>query len=147
MSREQPVPLSCPFSDSSDARRSSLSHGRRLGYTRPTSMPGSAPLDVLPLWALFMALLLGNLLLDECGFRIGRLRAARRTERESDAAVGTIVTAELGLLAFLLAFSFQIVVSRFDVRRHVLLDEANAIGTSYLRAAMLPDTQGASIRH
>jgi len=109
-------------------------------------MPGSAPLDVLPLWALFMALLLGNLLLDECGFRVGRLRA-RRTQKESDAAVNTIVTAELGLLAFLLAFSFQIVVSRFDVRRHVLLDEANAIGTSYLRAAMLPDTQGASIRH
>jgi hypothetical protein len=109
-------------------------------------MPGSAPLDVLPLWALFMAVLLGNLLLDECGFRVGRLRA-RRTQKESDAAVGTIVTAELGLLAFLLAFSFQIVVTRFDVRRHVLLDEANAIGTSYLRAAMLPDTPGASIRH
>jgi hypothetical protein len=109
-------------------------------------MPGSAPFDVLPLWALFMALLIGNLLFDECGFRLGRLRA-RRTQKESDATVGTIVTAELGLLAFLLAFSFGIVVSRYDVRRHVLLDEANAIGTAYLRAAMLPDTQRASIRH
>jgi hypothetical protein len=109
-------------------------------------MPGSAPFDVLPLWALFMALLIGNLLFDECGFRLGRLRAGR-TQKESDAAVGTIVTAELGLLAFLLAFSFGIVVSRYDVRRHVLLDEANAIGTAYLRAAMLPDTQRASIRH
>jgi hypothetical protein len=109
-------------------------------------MPSSQPLDVLPFWALFMALLIGNLLLAECGFRVGRLRA-RRTDKESDASVGAIVAAELGLLAFLLAFSFGIVASRFDMRRNVLLGEANAIGTAYLRAAMLPDTQGASIRH
>jgi len=109
-------------------------------------MPGSAPLDVLPLWALFVALLIGNLLLEECGFRLGRLRAGR-TQRESDATVGAIVASELGLLALLLAFSFGIAASRFDLRRHVLLDEANAIGTAYLRAAMLPEAQGASIRH
>lgn len=108
-------------------------------------MPGSAPLDVLPLWALFVALLIANLLLGECGFRLGRLRA-RRTDTESDATVGAIVTAELGLLAFLLAFTFGIVVSRFDLRRQVLLNEANAIGTTYLRASMLPDTEGVSIR-
>ena len=109
-------------------------------------MPPSPPLDALPLWALFLVLLIGNLLVGECGFRVGRLRA-QRTEKEGDATVGAIVAAELGLLAFLLAFSFGIVASRFDLRRHVLLDEANAIGTSYLRAAMLPDTQGASIRN
>ena len=109
-------------------------------------MPGSAPFDVLPLWALFVALLIGNFLLEECGFRLGRLRAGR-TQKESDATVGAIVAAELGLLAFLLAFSFGIAASRFDLRRHVLLDEANAVGTAYLRAAMLPEAQGASIRH
>lgn len=108
-------------------------------------MADSPPLDILPLWALFLLLLLGNLLLAECGFRLGRLRA-RRTLKESAATVGAIVAAELGLLAFLLAFSFGIAASRFDWRRHVLLDEANAIGTSYLRAAMLPDGSGASIR-
>jgi len=108
-------------------------------------MPGSAPLDVLPLWALFLVLLLGNLLLDECGFRFGRLRA-RRTEKESDAAVGAIVASELGLLAFMLAFSFGIAASRFDLRRTTVLNEANAIGTTYLCAAMLPASQGAPIR-
>jgi len=46
------------------------------------------------------ALLIGILLFDECGLRLGRLRA-RRTQKEGDATVGTIVTAELGLLAFL----------------------------------------------
>jgi len=109
-------------------------------------MPGSTPLDVLPLWALMVALLIGNLLLEECGFRLGRLRA-RRMNKESDATVGAIVAAQLGLLAFLLAFSFGIVASRFDLRWQVLVNEANAIGTTYLRASMLPDAQGASIRH
>ena len=109
------------------------------------AMPGVAPLDVLPLWAMFIGLFIANLLLDECGFRIGRLRE-RRGHKETDATVGTIVAAELGLLAFLLAFSFGIAASRFDLRRHMVLDEANAIGTSFLRAATIPDAQGASIR-
>lgn len=109
-------------------------------------MPGSAPLDVLPLWALFTAILVANLVVNECGFRAGRLRA-RQSSKESDAIVGAIVGAELGLLAFLLAFSFGIVASRFDLRRTVLLDEANAIGTAFLRAGMLPDAEGASVRH
>jgi hypothetical protein len=48
-----------------------------------------------------------------------------------------MVAAELGLLAFLLAFTFGIGASRFEARRQIMLDEANAIGTTYLRAAML----------
>ena len=102
-------------------------------------------LDVLPLWVLSASLVVGGLLLEECGFRLGRLRA-RQAQRESDATVAAIVAAQLGLLAFLLAFSFGIAASRFDARRHVLLDEANAIGTAFLRAAMLPDAQAVSIR-
>jgi len=52
-----------------------------------------------------------------------------------------MVAAELGLLAFLLAFTFGIGASRFEMRRQILIDEANAIGTTYLRAAMLPTPQ------
>ena len=108
-------------------------------------MPGSERLDILPLWVLFIVLLLANLFLDECGFRAGRWRA-ERPEKESDSTISAIVASELGLLAFMLAFSFGIVSSRFDLRRMTLLDEANAIDTAYLRAAMLPAAQGAPIR-
>ena len=108
-------------------------------------MPATTPLDVLPLWALSVLFLCTALLVHECGFRLGRIRG-RHAGKESDASVGAIVGAELGLLAFLLAFSFGIVASRFDLRRQVLLDEANAIGTTYLRAAMLPETQRAPVR-
>jgi hypothetical protein len=77
---------------------------------------------------------------------LGRLRAARQTLLESDAILSMIVTVEFGLLAFLLAFSFDIVSSRFDLRRRTVLDEANAISTAYLRAAVLPDVQRLSTR-
>jgi hypothetical protein len=105
----------------------------------------NAPLDVLPLWALYAAIVVATLLFDECGFHLGRWRG-RQPGKEHDSTVGAIVAAQLGLLAFLLAFSFGIVTSRFDVRRHMVLDEANAIGTAFLRAGMLPHAESASIR-
>jgi hypothetical protein len=60
--------------------------------------------------------------------------------------VGTIVAASLGLLAFLLAFTFGMAASRFDTRQTLVLDEANAIGTTYLRAALLPEPHRTEIR-
>ena len=47
----------------------------------------------------------------------------------------------LGLLAFFLAFTFGMAGSRFESRRQAVLDEANAIGTTYLRARLLPEPQ------
>jgi hypothetical protein len=45
----------------------------------------------------------------------------------------------LGLLAFVLAFSFGSTASRLDARKQLLLDEVNAIGTAVLRADLLPE--------
>jgi hypothetical protein len=53
--------------------------------------------------------------------------------------VSGMVEATLGLLAFLLAFTFGLAATRFDSRRQVQLDEINAIGTAYLRAGLLPE--------
>jgi len=69
---------------------------------------------------------------------VGQARG-RRAGKEHDAAVGGMVAAELGLLAFLLAFTFGFAASRFEDRRQVVLDESNAIGTTYLRTATLPE--------
>src|SRR5262250_2229764 len=101
-------------------------------------MQGSGPIDLLPLWALFIVILLVVLLSVEFGYRLGKYRRSRH-EEEKEAPVGTMVGATLGLLAFLLAFTFGLAAARFDTRRQVLLDEANAIGTTYLRAGMLPE--------
>ncbi len=101
-------------------------------------MRNTTVLDALPLWGLSLVILVLVLLSIEGGYRLGRFRH-RRSEREKDAPVGAMVGSTLGLLAFMLAFTFGMAASRFDTRKLLVLDEANAIGTTYLRAAMLPD--------
>jgi hypothetical protein len=101
-------------------------------------MESNGPLDALPLWGVFLVILVVVLLSVECGYRLGKYRRNRH-EQEKETPVGAMVGATLGLLAFILAFTFGLAAARFDTRRQVLLDEANAIGTTYLRAGMLPD--------
>lgn len=50
-----------------------------------------------------------------------------------------ILTAVLGLLALLVAFTFQMALDRFEARRDLVVDEANALSTAYLRSALLDD--------
>ena len=101
-------------------------------------MSGTGWLDTLPLWGVFGTTLLLVLLSVEGGYRLGRYRH-KVSSREKEEPVGAMVGATLGLLAFLLAFTFGLAATRFDARRDVVLGEANAIGTTYLRAAMLPE--------
>jgi hypothetical protein len=95
-------------------------------------------LDLLPLWALFLAIVALVLAAIDGGHRLGSYRHGL-PGREKDAPVGAMVGAMLGLLAFMLAFTFGMAASRFDTRKQLVLDEANAIGTTYLRTAMLPE--------
>jgi hypothetical protein len=52
---------------------------------------------------------------------------------------GIVISAVIGLLALLVAFTFSIAIDRFDTRRSNVLNEANAIGTTYLRAQLLDE--------
>jgi hypothetical protein len=81
----------------------------------------------------------------EVGFRIGT-RHRSRLDEGANTHVGALQGALLGLLALLLGFTFAMGVSRFDNRRSILVDEANAIGTTYLRAQFLPDPHGQKAR-
>jgi hypothetical protein len=108
-------------------------------------MSDSGLLNALPLWALFGATVIVVLLSIEGGYWVGRYRR-RRSEDEKEAPVGAIVGATLGLLAFMLAFTFGLASSRFNARREIVVEEANAIGTTYLRAGLLPNNRGAKSR-
>ena len=57
----------------------------------------------------------------------------------SHAQEGYIVSAVLGLMALLLGFTFSLAVDRYDARRARVVESANAIGTPYLRAQLLPE--------
>ena len=97
-----------------------------------------ALIDYLPLWLILPLTIVVSLLSVEVGYRIGGYRRPHSLE-EKETPVGGMVGATVGLLAFMLAFTFGLAGSRFEDRRQVLLSEANAIGTTYLRAAMLPE--------
>lgn len=109
-------------------------------------MQSEGALDFLPIWGLFLASLAMVIGSVEVGYRIGRYRRQNATIEEKEATVGGMVGASLGLLAFLLAFTFGMSASRFDDRKQVILAEANAIGTCYLRADFLPDAERDAVR-
>lgn len=105
-------------------------------------------IDDIPLWLLFVGTLAIVATSVEAGYRMGRYRLASEQDklREQDAPVAVIVAATLGLLAFLLGFTFSLAATRFDARRLIVLEESNAIGTAYLRAGLLPEPIGAEAR-
>src|SRR5205823_623509 len=78
------------------------------------------------------------LLTTELGFRLAR-RCRAGIDDSVRSQVSIIQGAILGLLGLIAGFTFAMSVSRFDLRKAVILDEANAIGTTYLRAEFLPD--------
>jgi hypothetical protein len=91
------------------------------------------------------ALFLGMLVLSEFGRRVGQRRFARDPE---GARVGTGVVdgAVFGLLGLLVAFTFSGAGARFDARRQLVVEEANAIGTAWLRLDLLPVGEQPALR-
>ncbi len=73
----------------------------------------------------------------EIGYRVGR-RARVNTDDTAKSQSGIIQGAIIGILALLLAFTLSMAISRYESRRQLVLDEANAIGTTYLRSRLLP---------
>ncbi|MBV8833753.1 MAG: hypothetical protein JO108_31530 [Acidobacteriaceae bacterium] len=61
--------------------------------------------------------------------------------------LGVILTATLTLLGLILGFSFSMAVSRYDQRKSYEEEEANAIGTEYVRAGLLPAPDATNVRH
>ena len=74
--------------------------------------------------------------------------SARRTALNAaeSTAFGVVQTTAFTLLSLLLAFSFSLALSRYDARRELVTKEANAIGTTWLRADQLPSAQAKRFR-
>ena len=87
---------------------------------------------------LSIGLFVCTLLCWELGRRFGKRRAAADPEGWQ-AGTGVIDGAAFGLLGLILGFTFSGAAARFDARRHYIVDEANAIGTAYLRLDILPE--------
>lgn len=101
---------------------------------------------LLSFWAPFLiACLLIGLLLG-AGRKLRSLHQKYYGDVES-ASIGIVVASLLGLLGFLLAFTFGMAATRYEDRRQAVLAEANIIGTAYLRSDMLSEQQRSNAKH
>jgi hypothetical protein len=84
----------------------------------------------LPFISVLIPILLGQ--------RYGQHRK-KKTEEAQHAPVGSVVGAAFGLLAFMLAITFQIAANRYDARKELLLEDVTNIRTAWLRAGLIPE--------
>jgi hypothetical protein len=102
----------------------------------------SEALDKIPLWAVFVATVLLLVLASEVGFRLAR----RPGDQDSKGLAATLLGDMLVLLAFMLGFCFTVAAAWFIERQALVVEEANAIGTTYLRASFLPAPERVAVR-
>ena len=86
--------------------------------------------------AIALGLLVLLLLVTEAGFRRGRAAGSSLSD-STKSQLSTLQGAMMGLLALLLGFSFAMAEGRFETRRQLVVEESNAIGSTYLRSRML----------
>lgn len=97
-----------------------------------------------PTWVILLAIFVSTLAASEAGFRVGR-----RTEFDAslDAPIGIVQSAALALVALLLSLLFTMALGRYHERRALVVHEANAIGTTVLRARTLAPKLSIPLRH
>jgi hypothetical protein len=98
-------------------------------------------LYTLHAWVFGLVFFVLLLIAGEAGFQIGRRTSARFYE-DTKKRVNAVEAAILGVLGLLLAFTLVMAVARFDIRRQLVIDETNAIATSYWRSQLVPPPEG-----
>lgn len=95
--------------------------------------------DAVPLWLIGATLTLVFLLSEALGFQFRRFVSRRHNsgrpdeDRAADEGVGNLVGAAIGLLALIFGFTYAMAQERYDQRRLLVMSEARAVATSYLR--------------
>ncbi|MFP4600090.1 MAG: hypothetical protein ACLFVJ_17665 [Persicimonas sp.] len=96
-------------------------------------------------WLFYLATILFFMLVVEVGYRFGR-RRRNKADPEQKSQTGTVLASLLALLGFLLAISFGIAADRFGERKALVLEEANAVSTAFLRADFLDAPQRMAVQ-
>jgi hypothetical protein len=102
-------------------------------------------LDGIPIWAVYVGLVVMMLLGAEVGFRVGIWMQDRSDKPGDSKMTGAVVGGMLGLMAFMMAFTIGIVINQQGDRKAMVVEEANAIGTAWLRTGLTeePDLSAA----
>ncbi len=111
-------------------------------------MIGEQFVDRLDVWLIFLLLVILLFVTAEIGYYLGRRRQQHTRKNAFDKEekqAGTLMGATLGLLAFMLAFTYGAANTIHAERKALVLEESNAIGTTWLRARFLPDTPAKAV--
>ena len=109
-----------------------------LIYSKCKFLASMSWLDMAPLWEIGLLLLSALTMAVAIGYA-----AQSRLQRKTDVGVeppfggAHLLSAALSLLALLLGFSFSMAMDRYDARRQLVIQEANALGTTWLRVQLL----------
>jgi hypothetical protein len=124
-----------------ESRAAVASPGKAAGGVTGTARSG----DVLagyapPLWVVGLLFLSALTIAVALGYA-GQTRLQRMADAGSEPPPGGahLLSAVLGLLALLLGFSFSMAMDRYDTRRQLVVQEANALGTTWLRIQLLDE--------
>jgi NADH:ubiquinone oxidoreductase subunit 6 (subunit J) len=94
--------------------------------------------DWIPIWLLFAGTIVVMVLFIELGFRLGK-NAQVKAKKAQTSQVRAIMGAGLGLLAFMLAFTFSTAQSHFEARAQNLAEEARIARNAFMQADLLPE--------
>lgn len=92
--------------------------------------------------------LIGSFVVMWLSARVGAvlLRRYKKLEDEARDDFGVVQAATLTLLGLIIGFTFSMAVGRYDQRKNYEEEEANAIGTEYVRAELLPAADAATVQ-
>jgi hypothetical protein len=96
------------------------------------------PTDAIPIPAVFVGTIIVVMIALEVGYRLGSA-VRRRSADEKESPVSVIAGAILALATFMLAFTFSIVADRYDTKKGLVREDANAIRTAWQRSDFLPE--------
>jgi len=103
-------------------------------------------IDSIPLTIFLVLIILSMILMIELGFQGGKYNRGK-PDKAQMAQVRAIMGASLGLLAFMLAFSFAVAQQHFESRTNAYLLEVTAIDAAYRGASLLETDRGNEARH
>src|SRR5210317_188200 len=96
--------------------------------------------DLVPIWLLLIGTILLMILFIEFGFRLGK-KAQVDAKKAQTSQVRAIMGAGLGLLAFMLAFTFSTAQSHFETRVQNLAEEARIARNAFMQADLMPEPE------
>jgi hypothetical protein len=102
--------------------------------------------DLIPIWLLLIGTVLIMVLFIEFGFRLGK-SAQANAKKAQTSQVRAIMGAGLGLLAFMLAFTFSTAQSHFEARVQNLAEEARIARSAFMQADLLTEPNRTQVKH